>query len=45
MSAGLEITGVYTAYDKADVLEDVSLVAEPGASPAFWARTAPERRR
>ena len=30
MSAGLEITGVYTAYDKADVLEDVSLVAEPG---------------
>ncbi len=30
MSAGLEINGVYTAYDKADVLEDVSLVAEPG---------------
>ena len=30
MSGGLEITGVYTAYDKADVLEDVSLVAEPG---------------
>jgi branched-chain amino acid transport system ATP-binding protein len=30
MSARLEISGVYTAYDKADVLEDVSLVAEPG---------------
>jgi branched-chain amino acid transport system ATP-binding protein len=30
MSAKLEITGVYTAYDKADVLEDVSLAAEPG---------------
>ena len=30
MSGGLEITGIYTAYDKADVLEDVSLVAEPG---------------
>ncbi len=30
MSARLEITGIYTAYDKADVLEDVSLVAEPG---------------
>jgi branched-chain amino acid transport system ATP-binding protein len=30
MSARLEIAGVYTAYDKADVLEDVSLVAESG---------------
>lgn len=30
MSARLEIAGVYTAYDKADVLEDVSLAAEPG---------------
>jgi branched-chain amino acid transport system ATP-binding protein len=30
MSGGLEISGIYTAYDKADVLEDVSLVAEPG---------------
>jgi branched-chain amino acid transport system ATP-binding protein len=30
MSAGLEIREIYTAYDKADVLEDVSLTAEPG---------------
>jgi len=30
MSARLEIEGVYTAYDKADVLENVSLTAEPG---------------
>lgn len=27
---GLIVEGVYTAYDKADVLEDVSLRAEPG---------------
>jgi branched-chain amino acid transport system ATP-binding protein len=30
MSAGLEIADVYTAYDKADVLEGVSLRVEPG---------------
>ncbi len=30
MSAKLEIEGVYTAYDKADVLENVSLTVEPG---------------
>jgi len=30
MSARLEIAGVRTAYDKADVLEDVSLTIEPG---------------
>jgi branched-chain amino acid transport system ATP-binding protein len=30
MSARLEIEGVYTAYDKADVLENVSLTVEPG---------------
>ena len=30
MSARLEIAGVTTAYDKADVLEDVSLTVEPG---------------
>ncbi|MGA7328158.1 MAG: ABC transporter ATP-binding protein [Rhodomicrobium sp.] len=30
MSARLEIEGVYTTYDKADVLENVSLTAEPG---------------
>jgi branched-chain amino acid transport system ATP-binding protein len=30
MGAGLEIEKVYTAYDKADVLEGVSLAAEPG---------------
>ncbi len=30
MSARLEIAGLYTAYDKADVLEDVSLTVEPG---------------
>jgi branched-chain amino acid transport system ATP-binding protein len=30
MSARLEIQGVYTAYDKADVLENVSLTVEPG---------------
>jgi branched-chain amino acid transport system ATP-binding protein len=27
---GLEVNGLYTAYDKADVLEDVTLRAEPG---------------
>ena len=27
---GLEVSGLYTAYDKADVLEDVTLQAEPG---------------
>lgn len=27
---GLEVDGLYTAYDKADVLEDVTLTAEPG---------------
>jgi branched-chain amino acid transport system ATP-binding protein len=27
---GLEVSGLYTAYDKADVLEDVALRAEPG---------------
>lgn len=31
MSARLEIAGVYTAYDKADVLENVSLTVEPGS--------------
>jgi branched-chain amino acid transport system ATP-binding protein len=30
MSAGLDIDAVYTAYDKADVLEGVSLSIEPG---------------
>lgn len=30
MSAGLAVENVYTAYDQADVLEDVSLIAEPG---------------
>ncbi len=30
MNARLELEGVYTAYDKADVLENVSLTAEPG---------------
>jgi len=30
MTAGLDIEGVYTAYDKADVLEGVSLKIEPG---------------
>jgi branched-chain amino acid transport system ATP-binding protein len=30
MSAGLDIADVYTAYDKADVLEGVSLSAAPG---------------
>jgi len=30
MSAKLEIAGLYTAYDKADVLENVSLIAEQG---------------
>lgn len=29
-NTGLMIEGVYTAYDKADVLEDVTLKAEPG---------------
>ena len=28
--AGLKVAGVYTAYDSADVLEDVTLEAEPG---------------
>jgi branched-chain amino acid transport system ATP-binding protein len=30
MGAGLEIEKIYTAYDKADVLEGVSLAVEPG---------------
>ena len=30
MTGRLEIEGVYTAYDKADVLEGVSLKIEPG---------------
>ena len=30
MTAGLDLEGVYTAYDKADVLEGVSLTVEPG---------------
>jgi branched-chain amino acid transport system ATP-binding protein len=29
MAARLEIDGVFTAYDRADVLEGVSLVVEP----------------
>jgi branched-chain amino acid transport system ATP-binding protein len=29
-TAGLKVTGVYTAYDKANVLEDVTLEAKPG---------------
>jgi branched-chain amino acid transport system ATP-binding protein len=31
MLGRLEVEGVYTAYDKADVLEGVSLVVEPGS--------------
>ncbi len=31
MSASLAIEGVYTAYDKADVLQGVSLAVEPGS--------------
>jgi branched-chain amino acid transport system ATP-binding protein len=31
MPGRLEVDGVYTAYDKADVLEGVSLVVEPGS--------------
>ncbi len=31
MTASLEIDGVYTAYDKADVLQGVSLVVRPGS--------------
>ena len=30
MTGRLEIEGVYTAYDKADVLEGISLKIEPG---------------
>ena len=30
MTGRLEIEGVYTAYDKADVLEGISLKVEPG---------------
>ena len=38
-------TDVYTAYDKADVLEGVSLSSRPAASPACSARTARARPR
>jgi branched-chain amino acid transport system ATP-binding protein len=31
MAGKLEVEGVYTAYDRADVLEGVSLVVEPGS--------------
>jgi branched-chain amino acid transport system ATP-binding protein len=31
MAGGLEIEGIYTAYDKADVLQGVSLGVEPGS--------------
>jgi len=31
MSGRLEITDVYTAYDRADVLQGVSLAVEPGS--------------
>jgi branched-chain amino acid transport system ATP-binding protein len=31
MAAGLKVENVYTAYDKADVLEGVSLAVEPGS--------------
>src|SRR5574337_734823 len=31
MSGGLEIDGIYTAYDKADVLQGVSLAVSPGS--------------
>ena len=31
MAAMLEIDGVYTAYDKADVLQGVSLAVQPGS--------------
>ena len=31
MTASLEIDGVYTAYDKADVLQGVSLAVRPGS--------------
>src|SRR6202163_5092639 len=30
MTGGLEIEGLFTAYDKADVLEGISLKVEPG---------------
>lgn len=30
MSASLKVRNIYTAYDKADVLQDVSITAEPG---------------
>ena len=46
MSGRLAIENVFTAYDKADVLEDVSLDRRAGhASPACSARTAPARPR
>ena len=35
MSEGLRVEGLYTAYDRADVLEDVSVVVDP--PPACWA--------
>ncbi len=31
MSEGLRVEGLYTAYDRADVLEDVSVVVDPGS--------------
>ena len=31
MTEGLRVEGLYTAYDRADVLEDVSVAVEPGS--------------
>ena len=45
MASLLEIEGVFTAYDKADVLQGVSLTSRPAASPACSAPTAPARPR
>ena len=44
MTGTLEIEGVYTAYDKADVLQGVSLKVDPAASLACLVPTAQERR-
>ena len=45
MAGLLEILDVTTAYDKADVLQGISLTVEAAASPACSARTAPARPR
>ena len=31
MTEGLRVEALYTAYDRADVLEDVSVAVEPGS--------------